>query len=193
MASYFRAHHLTLHPSVCLGSYFLANHSTLHPFIGLASYFRADHLTFHPSIPLVSYFHSLGELFSCRPFNSPSFGEFSFCADHITLHQSIILKSYFCAVHPLGELFSCRPSIVLSVYNFGELNLCHPSPGESYFGTDHLILQSLASYFGADHITAHPFILLASYFCAVHPLVELFSCLPFNSPSFGQLFFVPII
>ena len=83
------------------------------PFIHLlASYSSANHLTLHPSISLARYFcvvHSLGELFSCQPFNSPSFGEFFFCADHITLHASIVLKSYFCAVHPLGELFSCQP------------------------------------------------------------------------------------
>ena len=33
--------------------------------------------------------------------------------------------------------------------------------------------------FCADHITS---IVLASYFCAVHPWGELFSCLPFNCP-----------
>ena len=100
-----------------LESYSSANHLTLHPSIPLASYFRADHLTFHPSIPLASYFradhlilHPFGELFSCRPFNSPSFGEF-FCADHITLHPSIVLESYLFAVHCFGELFFCRPSL----------------------------------------------------------------------------------
>ena len=64
-----------------LASYSSANHLTLHPSISLASYFRANHLTFHPSIPLANDFcvvHSLGELFSCQPFNSPSVGEFFF-------------------------------------------------------------------------------------------------------------------
>ena len=180
------------------------------PSNSLASYFRADHLTFHPSIPLI------GELFLCRPFNSPSFGEF-FCAD---LHPSIVLESYFRVDH----------SIVLSVYPFGELFLCRPSLGESYFRADHLILHPLASYFCAIHplgklfsyrpfnspifgelfscrpynsppihpfgelfradhlITFHPSILPASYFCTVLPLGELFSCLLFDSPSFGELF-----
>ena len=124
------------------------------PSISLASYFLADHLTFHPSIPLVRHIcvvHSLGELFSRRPFNSPSFGEF-FCADHITLHPSIILESYFSAVHPLGKLFSCRPfncSIRLSLWR--------------------VIFVSSISW------------------------GELFPCLPFNSPSFGELFVVQII
>ena len=106
--------------------------------------------------------------------------------------------------------FRADHSIVLSVYPFGELFLCRPSLGKSYFRADHLILHplmsyfnvyhiilhpsiSLASYFRADHLTFHPSILLASYFCVVHPLGELFSCLPINSPSFGELFFVPII
>ena len=152
------------------------------PFIDLlASYSSANHLTLHPSIPLASYFYALhlfGELFSCRPFNSPSFGEFFFCADHITLHPSIVLESYFRADH----------SIVLSVYPFGELFLCRPSLGESYFRADHLILHPLARYFNVYHITLHPSIPLASYFCAIHPLGKLFSCRPFNSPVFGELF-----
>ena len=42
---------------------------------------------------------------------------------------------------------------------------------------------SLTSYFRANHLTFHPFILLASDFCVVHSLGELFSCQPFNSPS----------
>ena len=160
------------------------------PSISLASYFRADHFTLHPSIPLASYFcvvHSLGELFSCRLFNSLSFSEF-FCADHIPLHPSIVLESYFCAVHPsivlesyfcaahpLDELFSCRPFNCPISLSLGELFLCHSSLEESYSRADHLILHPLASYFRADHITLLPSILLASYFCAVHPLGELFS------------------
>ena len=94
---------------------------------------------------------------------------------------------------PWASYFRANHSIVLSVYPFGELFLCHPFLGESYFCANHLILHPLASYFRADHITLHPSRLLASYFCAFHPLGELFSCLLFNSPSFGELFFVPII
>ena len=49
------------------------------------------------------------------------------------------------------------------------------------------VSADLASYFRGDYKTLHPSIPLASYFCAVHPLGELFSCLPFNYPSFGEL------
>ena len=155
------------------------------PSIPWASDFRADH-----SIVLSVY--PFGELFLCRP--SP--GESYFRADHlilhplasyfdvyhITLHPPIPLASYFCAIYPLGNLFSCQP---FNSPVFGELFWCRPynSPPIYPFG----------ELFRADHITLHPSILLASYFCAVHPLGELFSCLPFNSPSFGELFFMPVI
>ena len=59
---------------------------------------------------------------------------------------------------------------------------------ESYVCAGHLTLQSLSSYFRANHITLHPSILLASYFCTVQPLGELFSCLLFDSLFFGELF-----
>ena len=85
---------------------------------------------------------------------------------------SIHWASYFRADH----------SIALSVYPFGELFLCRPSLGESYFRAGHLILHPLASYFNVYHITLHPSIPWASYFCAIHPLGELFSCRPFNCP-----------
>ena len=142
LASYSSANHLTLHPSIPLASYFM-------PSISLATYFRADHLTFHLSIPLASYFcvvHSLGELFPCRPFNSPSFGEF----------------------------FLCRPCNSPSVHRFGELFLCRPSLGRVIF-----VPNIQLSY------PSNP---LASYFCVVQPLGELFSCLLFDSPYFGELF-----
>ena len=113
-------------------------------------------LNLHPSTPLASYFcaiHPLGELFSCRPYNSlsvPPFGQLCLCrpshlgelfscrkfnspslilasyfrADHyLTVHPSIPLANYFCAVHLLGELFSCRLFIFPSFYPFGELLL----------------------------------------------------------------------
>ena len=166
------------------------------PSISLASYFRADHLTLHPSIPLASYVcvvHSLGKLFSRRLFNSLSFSEVLFVP---TIYLSIrpsFWRVIFVPSIPWASYFRADHSIVLSVYPFGELFLYHPSLGESYSRADHSILHPLASYFLADLITLHPFILLASYFCAVHPLGELFSCLTFNSPSFGELFFVPII
>ena len=91
---------------------------------------------------------------------------------------SISWASYFRADH----------SIVLSVYPFGELFLCRPSLGESYFRTDHLILHPLASYFNVYHISYNspPSIPMTSYFCAIHPLGKLFSCRPFNSPVFGE-------
>ena len=157
------------------------------PSISLASYFRADHLTFHPSIPLASFF------VSSIPWAS------YFRADHLLLH-------------PLVRFFLCRPYNSPSVHCFGELFLCRPSLGESYFRADHLIIHPLAryfnvyhiplhpsiplasyfvpsnpwaSYFRADHLILHP---LASYFCADQPLGELFSCLLFDSPSFGELF-----
>ena len=174
----------------------ILNDCSLMPSISLASNFHADHLTLHPSIPLASYIcviHSLGELFSCRLSNSLSFSEFLLCRPYTSP-----------SVHCFGELFLCRPSlgrvifyadhsIVLSVYGFGELFLCHPSLGESYSRADQLILHQLASYFHAGHITLHPSILLASYFCNVHLLGELFSYLTSNSPFIGELFFLPII
>ena len=46
----------------------------------------------------------------------------------------------------------------------------------------------MASYFLADHLTLHLSIPLASYFCTVQPLGELFSCFLFDSPPFGELF-----
>ena len=97
-----------------------------------------------------------------------------FRADQITLHSSLHLASDFSAVHPLGELSSCRP---FNFSSLSELFLCRP-----------LVLHSLGSYFHADHITLHPSVPLASYFCAIHPLRQLFSCRPFNFPSFGELF-----
>ena len=129
--------------SIPWASYFRADHLILHP---LASYFNVYHITLHLSIPLASYFcaiHPLGKLFSCRPFNSPSFGEF----------------------------FLCRP---YNVHRFGELFFFHPSLGRVIF-----VPTIQLSY---------PSIPLASYFCVVHSLGELFSCRPFNSPSFGELF-----
>ena len=89
---------------------------------------------------------------------------------------------------PWASYFRADHSIVLSVYPFGELFLCRPSLGESYFRAGHLILHPLASYFNVYHITLHPSIPLASYFCTVQPLGELFSCLLFDSSSFGELF-----
>ena len=56
LASYFRAVHLTLHPSICLVSLFRTDHFTIHLSITLASYFRADHLTLHLHISLTIYF-----------------------------------------------------------------------------------------------------------------------------------------
>ena len=41
---------------------------------------------------------------------------------------------------------------------------------------------------GSPHLGKPWPIPLASYFCAVHPLGELFLCLPFNFPSFCELF-----
>ena len=134
----------------------------LHP---LASYFDVYHITFHPSIPLASYFCAippLGNLFSCQLFNSSVF----------------------------SELFSCRPYISPPVHPFGELFLCRPSLGRVIFVPTILFSILWRVIFHADHLTLHVSILLASYFCAVHPLGELFSCLPFYSPSFGELFFM---
>ena len=51
------------------------------------------------------------------------------------------------------------------------------------------------SYVRADHLTLYPSMPLASYFCAVQPLGELFSCRPFNCPSIHpslwRVIFVP--
>ena len=161
------------------------------PSISLASYFRADHLTFHPSIPLATYFcvvHSLGELFSCQPFNSPPL-------------VSFLCRSYNSpSVHRFGELFLCRPSLgrvifvstiqlsCPSIPLHGQLFLCRPSIRERYSRADPLILHPLASYFDVYHITFHPSIPLASYFCAIPPLGNLFSCQLFNSSVFSELF-----
>ena len=82
----------------------------------------------------------------------------------------------FCAVHPLS---SCQP---FNSPLFGELFSCRPF---------HFI--SFASCFPADHITLHLSLPLASHFCAVHPLGELFSSRTCNSPSFGKLFSCPAI
>ena len=136
----------------------------------MASYFCADHLTLHPAIPLACYFAlsnpwasyfrasppSFGELFSCRPFNSPP-------------------------IRPFGELFLCHPSLRRVI-------LVLSNPWASYFRAIYLILHPLASYFRADHLTLRRSIPLASYFCTVQPLGELFSCYLFDSPSFGELF-----
>ena len=120
----------------------------------------------YPSIPL----H--GELFLCRP----SIRERYSRANPLILHP---LESYFDVYH----ILSTRPSLWRVIFV--------PSlPWATYFRASYLILQSLASYFRADHISLHLSILLASYFCAVYPLGELFSCLPFNSLSFGELFFM---
>ena len=171
-ASYFRADHLILHP---LASYFSCQSFNSPPIYPLGELFlwypSLRRVMFVLSIPWASYFRAL--LFDSPPLSS------YFRADHLTLRPSIPLASYFCTLHRSIPLASCF--------------LCHPSLGESYFHADHLILHPLASYFNLYHITLHPSILLASYFCAVHPLGELFSCLPFNSPSVGKLFFVPII
>ena len=127
------------------------------PSIPWASYFRADHLILHP---LASYFNVY----------------------HITLHPSIPLASYFCAIHPLGELFSCRPFNCPIRLSLWRVIFVSSIPWASYFRADHLILHPLASYFNVYHIALHPSIPLASYFCAIHPLGELFSCRPFNCP-----------
>ena len=129
-----------------------------------ASYFRANHLILHP---LMSFF-------LCRPYNSPwvhRFEELFLCSPSIgrVIFVPTIQLSY--------------PSIPLTSYF-----LCRPSLGESYFHADHLILHPLASYFNVYHITLHMSIPLASYFCVIHPLGKLFSCRPFNSPVFGELF-----
>ena len=181
-------------------------------------FFGADHITLYPSIVLESYFcavHPLGELFSCRPFNCPirlslrrvilvssiPWGELFPCRHlilhplasyfdvyHITLHPSIPMSSYFCAIHPMGELLSCRPFNCPIRLSLWRAIFASSIPWARYFRADHLILHLLASYFRVDYITLHPFILLASYFCAFQPLGELFSCLLFDSPSFCELF-----
>ena len=109
-------------------------------------------------------------------------------------------------VNPFGELFLCHPSLwrVIFVPTI-ELSM-RPSlwrvifvssiPWGSYFLADYLIIHPLLSFFCADHITLHPSIVLESYFCAVHPLGELFSCRPFNVPiplSFWRVIFVSSI
>ena len=180
------------------------------PSISLASYFRANHLIFHPSIRLASDFcvvHSLGELFSCQPFNSPSFGEFFLCRPYNSpcVHRFEELFPSIGRVIFVPTIQLSYPSIPLASYF-----LCRPSFGESYFHADHLILHPLASYFNVYLITLHTSIPLASYFCAIHPLGilhplasyfraghsppihpfgELFLC----RPSLGRAIFVPTI
>ena len=121
-ASYFRADHVTLYPSIHSASYFCAVHPLasyfraesliLHP---LASHFHADHLTVHPSIPLASYFstfHPLGELFSCRLFNSPSFYPFGklFLITALISFFTLVWRVIFCyefTSGSCGHLKSC--------------------------------------------------------------------------------------
>ena len=59
-----------------LGRYFRAYYLILHP---LASYFLSDYSIVLSVYPFGEFFfcvvHSLGDLFSYRPFNCPSFGE----------------------------------------------------------------------------------------------------------------------
>ena len=76
------------------------------------------------------------------------------------------------------------------------LTLLPSIPLASYFRADHLILHPSVSFFCADLLTLHPSIVLESYFCAVHPLGELFSCRPFNCPirlSLWRVIFVSSI
>ena len=122
-----------------------------------------------------------------------------FRADHLTFCLSIPWPSYFRAdrsiLHSLASYFR---SIRLSLWRV----IFAPSiPWPSYFRADHIILHPSillrvifvlsipwASYFRTYHLILHS---LASYFCALHSLGELFSCLPFNSPfvhPFGELF-----
>ena len=170
--------------SISWASYFRADHLILHP---LANYFNVYHITLHPSIPLESYFcaiHPLGKLFSRRPFNSPAFGELFSC------------RSYNSPpIHPFGELFLCHPFLGRAIFVpailfsiLWQVIFALSNPWASCFRAYYLILHPLASYFRADHLTLHPSIPLASYFCTVQPVGELFSCLLFDSPSFGELF-----
>ena len=152
-----------------------------------------------PSMSLASYFRGL---FSCRPFNLPSFHPFGelflcrpflgrvifvhtillsilrrvFCADHITVHPSF-WRVIFVPIIPWASYFRADHLIVLSVYPFGELFSCHPSLGESYFRANHLILHPLASL--CRLYNSPP----------IHPFGELFLC----RPSLGRAIFVPII
>ena len=209
LASYFNVYYITLHPSIPLASYFCAIHllgdlSSCLPFkspsfselffmpiIQLSTHPSLWRVIFESSIPWVSYLRAeLNILQSLASY---------FRADHVTLHPSILLASYFCAIHLLGELFSCLP---FNSPSFGELFFMpiiqlstHPSLWRVIFvlsnpwaSAYYLILHPLASYFRADYLTLHPSIPLASYFCTVQPLDELFSCLLFDSPSFGELF-----
>ena len=167
LASYFRADHLILHPlaSYLMSTIYLSTRPSLWrvifvPSIPWASYLHADHLILQP---LASYF-------SCQSFNSPP-------------------------IHPFGELFLCRPSLGRAIFVptilfsiLWRVIFALSSPWASYFRAYYLILHSLASYFRADHLTLHPSIPLASYFCTVQPLGELFSCLLSDSPSFCELF-----
>ena len=108
----------------------------------------------YPAIPLESYFRdvdSLGELSSCRPFNSPFFDKLVSCRPF----NSIPLASYFCAIHPLGDLFACRLFNSPFAHPFGELILYRPS------------------LWRVNFVLSIPW---ASYFCAVHPLGTLCSC-----------------
>ena len=132
--------------------------------IPLASYFRAEHLTVHPSIPLASYVcvvHSLSELFSCRAFNSPSFGQLFSCLPYNSpsVHP---LASYCRAIHPLGELFSCGP---FNSPAFGELFCAdyllspsfYPFPGDFVTNVKQISSQSdltsMSSFAGPSYLT----------------------------------------
>ena len=103
-------------------------------------------------------------------------------ANHLTLHPSNSLERYFYAIHLFDEVFSCQPFNFPSVHPFLRVIFVSSIPWASYFRANHLILHPLVSFFCADHITLHASIVLKSYFCAVHPLGELFSCQPFNYP-----------
>ena len=200
MASYFSCQSFNSPPIHPLGELFLCHPSLKRVIFVLSipcpSYFRAYYLILHP---LASYFcvvHSLGELFSCQPFNSPSFWR-------VILVPSIPWASYFRAyhliLHPLASYFSCQSFNSPPIHPLCELFLCHPSlrrvifvlsiPCASYFRAYYLILHPLASYFRADHLTLHPSILLASYFCAVYHLGELF----LHCPTLGRVIFVHTI
>ena len=99
------------------------------------------------------------------------------------------VKAKFCANHfrpSLGRFIFVR-SIPWTSYFRTDRSILHHLA--SYFLGDHLTVNPsisferfvfvpsipLASYLRADHVTLHPFIPLASYFCAAHPLEELFS------------------
>ena len=145
--------------------------------IWLASYSCANHLTLHPSISLASYF----------------------LADHLILHPLSCFRADY-----LTLVYSCPPFNCPSVHPVWRAIFVSSIPWASYFRADHLILHPLLSQFRAYHITLHLSIFLASCFCAVYPLGELFSCRPYNCPpidpfgklllclpSLGRVIFVP--